>query len=165
MNTARIVADILIHLADRLYAQKGRCLTDGSCNYADGKGNHCAVGHLLSPQAWEFASKCHGSVSSLEDGWVRHKDGSVETLYDEWFFIANPDARRRLLDILQFYHDDPYLYWEVAKSQSFSKESLLLSMVTFLNSQGLDSASSSHPSDRGFWAEAKGILRNKGYHV
>ncbi|CEF89239.1 hypothetical protein [Pseudomonas phage vB_PaeM_PAO1_Ab17] len=165
MNTAQTVADILIHLADRLYTQKGRCLIDGRCNYVDGQGNHCAVGHLLSSQSWEFASKCHGGVPSLENDWARRKDGSVETLYDEKFFIADIGVRRRLLDSLQFYHDEPSMYWTVAKSPSFSKVSLLLSMVDFLNTQGLDFVERPQSSVKGFWSEAKGILRNRGYHV
>ncbi|AGS81703.1 hypothetical protein PAK_P30078 [Pseudomonas phage PAK_P3] len=165
MITAQTIADILIHLADRLYTQKSRCLINGLCNYADGKGSHCAVGHLLSPQSWEFASKYYGGVPGLEDDWVRRKDGSMETLYDEKFFIADSDVRRRLLDSLQFYHDEPSMYWTVAKSPSFSKVSLLLSMVDFLNTQGLDFVERPQSIAKGFWSEAKGILRNKGYHV
>lgn len=164
MNTAQTIADILIHLADRLYTQKGRCLIDGRCNYADGQGNHCAVGHLLSQQSLELASKNHGGVPSLEAEWV-HKNTSVETLYDEKFFIADQDVRRHLLDSLQFYHDEPSQYLTISFSKSFSKVSLLLSMVDFLNTQGLDFVKSSNPNARGCWSEAKGILRNRGYHV
>ncbi|WP_223699733.1 hypothetical protein [Pseudomonas aeruginosa] len=165
MNTAQTVADILIHLADRLYTQKGRCLIGGRCNYADGQGNHCAVGHLLSQQSWEFASKCHGGVPSLENDWARRKDGSVETLYDEKFFIADQGVRRPLLDSLQFYHDEPSQYLTISFSKSFSKVSLLVSMVDFLNTQGLDFVERPQSSVKGFWSEAKGILRNRGYHV
>ena len=50
----------------KIVEQGGRCMAGRDCAYADGKGNHCAIGWLLpentSQEVWDYVGDVEGLI-------------------------------------------------------------------------------------------------------
>lgn len=67
-TTGKTFQEVSDELAEVLIKQGKRCMNNmGKCCYADGKGNHCAIGHLIDKSYYHSPGGVHNLVHAAKN--------------------------------------------------------------------------------------------------